>query len=343
MTIYFHIGSPKTGTTSLQQFLAANRSRLADQGYQFPSFLGEQNHTKLAAYAVNEGRMLPILIDLRLTDKEKLAVFRPRLEEIFTKKINSDANYIFSNEHCLGFLSAKEEKERLKGLVTRTGQDVQIIIYFREPVAYHASRFSTNVKMGRTRTIARPSDSQMDEWYDYYSIAMEWAHVFGKDNVTVRIFSRDVMKQGDIRQDFCEVLGLDDSLLDFHYATDPTANRSLDYLIASFMLEFNALVPRYIDNRVNPFRGDLAHLSEVISTREGILVPERVATFMTEKLEASMARLNKEFLGGEETSPFAPYNGEGKSALRKLRRKEFLEVYAQLWSAKIAKEKGLKL
>lgn len=341
MTIYFHIGSPKTGTTALQQFLAANRKQLADLGYDYPSFLGQKNHTKLGVYAVDADRVVDAAIDLKVVGKEKVLAFRQALEEEYRDTIFGQGNYIFSNEHCIGYLYAKEEIERLKTLITSTGQDVRLIVYFREPVSYHVSRFSTNVKGGRTNPLKKPSKKQIENLYDYYGIVNRWAEVFGHDNITVRLFARENMKDGDVRQDFCQCLDFDTSLFDFNDRVETSANRSMDYMVASFLMEMNALVPRYVDQQVNPIRGDLAHLGQKISTREGILVPEEIVTFMNNQLKDSMAKLNKEFLGGEEVSPFAPYSSDGKLPMRRLKRIEFFEIFADLWRAKMAKEKRL--
>jgi hypothetical protein len=35
-TVYLHIGMPKTGSTSLQKFLFANRIQLLEEGYLYP-------------------------------------------------------------------------------------------------------------------------------------------------------------------------------------------------------------------------------------------------------------------------------------------------------------------
>jgi hypothetical protein len=48
LTLYLHIGTPKTGTTSLQSFLDTNRSALSYKGYLVPHSLKFPNHIGLA-------------------------------------------------------------------------------------------------------------------------------------------------------------------------------------------------------------------------------------------------------------------------------------------------------
>ncbi len=339
MTIYFHIGMPKTGTTALQRFLAANRERLATLGYDYPTFLGSENHTKLAAYALNTDEVVPLKIELKLVEPQAMTRFRSELEQAFRQEISAQGDYIFSNEHCTTYLYQEAELERLKALVTATGQDVRLVLYVREPVSFHASRYSTNLKQGRTTALKKVGPKILLKWYDYAAIAGLWSRVFGRDNLTVRIFARDVLVGGDIRRDFCHVLGLAEGALDFDYASDPNANRSVDYLVASFLLEFNKRVPRYIDNKVNPLRGELGLLCESISRREGILVPDAVAAHMNAVLKEPLARFNKEFLGGGSESPFAPYSPAGKCQMRRLTRKEYMDIFADIWMTKISMEK----
>ena len=50
------IGTEKTGTTTLQHFLAANREALTRRRFVYPAFCGAINHTGLAAYALDAAR-----------------------------------------------------------------------------------------------------------------------------------------------------------------------------------------------------------------------------------------------------------------------------------------------
>lgn len=43
MTAYLHIGTPKTGTTSLQNFLIINENKVLNQAYIYPKSLRVAN------------------------------------------------------------------------------------------------------------------------------------------------------------------------------------------------------------------------------------------------------------------------------------------------------------
>ena len=55
--LILHIGTEKTGTTSIQEFLAINRAALAEQGLHVPEFLGARSHRWAAYMAENADRV----------------------------------------------------------------------------------------------------------------------------------------------------------------------------------------------------------------------------------------------------------------------------------------------
>ena len=56
MKAVVHIGTEKTGTTSIQHYLFARRPELAAQGFHIADCLGEDNHIKLALLAYEDAR-----------------------------------------------------------------------------------------------------------------------------------------------------------------------------------------------------------------------------------------------------------------------------------------------
>ena len=64
--LYLHIGTEKTGTTHIQQFILRNRNKLFSNGYYVPDFLGEFAHTWLPILVYEDNK------EDDLTDKEKI-------------------------------------------------------------------------------------------------------------------------------------------------------------------------------------------------------------------------------------------------------------------------------
>lgn len=56
MDLIIHIGTEKTGTTSIQNGLHANRDALTQAGIYLPVSLGGHNPRQLATYAMKDGR-----------------------------------------------------------------------------------------------------------------------------------------------------------------------------------------------------------------------------------------------------------------------------------------------
>ncbi len=340
MTILFHAGTTKTGTTSLQHFLRNNREVLQSKGYIFPSFLGADNHTKLAAYGLDTDAIAPVKMDLKLTEPEVIEAFRKELDIEFKKNIRPGKKYVLTNEHCSAHLHTTEEITRLYDLLRSTGHTIKVIIYFREPSEYLASSYSTLLKMGATHGMECPTGRALDRKYNYFNICKRWAKVFGRENLIARIYARDALVGGDIRKDFLEVIGLDGQGLDFSAPNASSQNKSLDHVMAGFLREVNRLVPRYVDNRVNPLRADLGPICEQLSDKEGILVPKEISNELRENLLEDMKEFNRRFLGGQQKWPFKPYKSTGRKLIRAPTREEVLELYSKVWEAKIAQLRG---
>lgn len=340
MTILFHAGTTKTGTTSLQHFLKNNRAALESKGCIFPSFLGPDNHTRLAAYALDTDSIAPVKIDLRLTEPAQIEAFRKEVDKQFKELVRPGKKYVMSNEHCSAHLHTGPEITRLHKLLSSTGHTVKVIIYFREPSEYLASSYSTLLKQGATHEMKCPVGRALDRKYNYYAICKRWARVFGKENIIARIYSRDALAGGDIRKDFLDVVGVNAEGLDFSDPGGSTPNKSLDHVMAGFLREVNKQVPRYVDNKVNPLRADLGPICEQLSNKEGILVPKAISNTLRESLLEDLKEFNRRYLGGPHKWPFKPYKQTGRKLVRSPNRDEVLELYGKVWQAKIAQLRG---
>src|SRR5437016_5255870 len=122
---FLHIGTEKTGTTTIQSFLAQNRDRLREQGVMYPSAPGNHNHIALAAYAL---RRTGITARHRLRQPEtfrEVRQFRDELIDNLDAELrNANAsNLIFSNEHLSSRVLDDKNIRPVKELCDRYAED----------------------------------------------------------------------------------------------------------------------------------------------------------------------------------------------------------------------------
>lgn len=208
-----HIGTEKTGSTSIQQFLARQRDWLNANGFHYPRAPGTPNHTRLFGYAVSS----PALAFTVKTAEEHQAL-RTRLEADLAAEAEAhpDKVFLFSNEHCHSRVFAAEEVARLHGLLGRFFDRVDVLLYLRRQDELAVSLYSTLLKAGtsgRELLVRRPIPAlpgtapEQDLYYDYDALIERWAAAFGRDRMIVRRFPQDLVG-GSIVDDLCHVAGL---------------------------------------------------------------------------------------------------------------------------------------
>lgn len=147
--LIIHVGTHKTGTTSIQSFFVRSRSWLAAQGVAYPeanAFAGSnpRSHHGLAAALARSGPF-----------SKELERFRTHLRAAFDR----DMTVLLSSESFFGhvipsgktsdrqpkdFWSQREAYlDRMKEYFEEFAP--RISIYFRNPVSYAESRFSNNI------------------------------------------------------------------------------------------------------------------------------------------------------------------------------------------------------
>lgn len=224
--LILHIGCEKTGTTSIQNTLAANRTVLLEKyGIHYLKSLGLRNHTKLAIYACNGDKNLTRFLPNGLSLQE----FREDLRQEFIKEIQNTTaeTVIISCEWLHPRLRDDSEFSRLKALLSGLFGDVKVIVYLRRQDKLLMSLYSTSLKAGNYKKFSFPnvnSHSSLPYYLDFLSIYQKWKSEFGLGNVQIRVFDRKRLYKGDVVRDFVhEVIGLDDEVF-LYYDED---NRSI--------------------------------------------------------------------------------------------------------------------
>lgn len=253
MKLYLHIGTEKTGTTSIQQFLDQNRDALRAQGVFLPRSLGPRNHRRLPFIASDPGTVDDFAIRNGLTDDAAAQPAKDTYWAAFLTELDETADCdttIITSEQLSSRLRSAAEISRLAGLLSPRFDTIEIIVYLRQQISYAISNYSTLIKSGGTRADILPPDRLNA---DYRAMLTDWQDGFGKAQLSVRLFDRAWLTGGDVVTDFCAATGLPPD----RYARPDTQNESLDLMSLELLRRINRLVPRVQDKAVNPLRANL--------------------------------------------------------------------------------------
>ena len=236
--IFLHIGTEKTGTTSLQFFCSINNSRLSDQGFYYP-FLEELPYVNHRMHAPLAGSLLPERPEFIPTEKyqDRNALFAHFKHDI-TKR--QESNIIVSAEHFSSRCSQPEAVNFINNVLSEF--DIRIVVYIRPQHELLFSAYSTYLKNGGTETLYQVIKSP-DGWlhpennyFNYHSMLKPWIDIFGRDSIILRIFENKSLVNNNLIDDFLSVLGVEN---DPGFQKDIVRNKSLSAVGADLLLIAN--------------------------------------------------------------------------------------------------------
>lgn len=212
-TVYLHIGTPKTGTTSLQNFLSDNGEALnrhnicyPDFGFRYPQVGVLRNGHFLVTTKYRDEKNNRILEKER-ADYEKGLDLLEECAENYSKIILSDEGVwrasLYSRNNFWSNLKKDLEERQL---------DIKIIVYLRRQDLFIQSQWMQKVKerfcgdfKDYLAYIARTGYP-----LDYYEYLHNLERVFGKDALIVRVFEKGQFlgEEHTIHSDFLNIFGL---------------------------------------------------------------------------------------------------------------------------------------
>ncbi|SDD23733.1 hypothetical protein [Kordiimonas lacus] len=236
---YLHIGAEKTGSTSIQAFLRANRHRLTGHGYLFPRTPGEDNQPALAAYAMKDSSRRNLMAQVGVRSDAALGRFQKEFSADLLAEVAKTApeRIVLTNEHCHSRIETVEELERLATLLHSVADEVRVIFYIRRQDKAATSLYSTALKVGQWRK--KPNlaiKGELPISFDYWRTCELYASVFGMQAMRVRLFDRDQLVGGDLIADFCDALEMPAGQ---DWIVPDSKNQSLGRLGQRFLAAFN--------------------------------------------------------------------------------------------------------
>lgn len=190
-----HIGTEKTGTTSLQVRLARARSELDAQRVRYCASLGSPSHRSLAVFAMGFAPNDDGFQALEISTPQDHARFGQALKKAFAAEVAEFAGaerWIISSEHLHSRLRRLEQVQKVRSFLAPHFDHVTIYLHLRPQIDMAVSLASTAARVG---TAVTPnffsSVSPQNGYYDHLSLFRTWSEVFGEENLRCVAFGRE--------------------------------------------------------------------------------------------------------------------------------------------------------
>lgn len=201
-TLYIHIGTPKTGSSTLQHFFENNRETLLQKGVYYPADI---SHERYGGYESTDGNFAWVT---RL---------HPDMEEV-RKKVQGmfriSEKVLLSTENI--WLEIYDKESFFAGIRSIADDlEVKVIVYLRKQIDYLESQYREWVRL----ILLKESVHQVCDFnntvlkvvkdsLDYYAVLEKIAQAVGRENIIVRPYENGQFQNQNIVDDFMGILGL---------------------------------------------------------------------------------------------------------------------------------------
>ena len=213
-TCILHIGTEKTGTSTVQSFLNLNRNNLIKDGILFPvtTLTQQGSQWEFVAAIHNTPWTMDIGEACGISNEQDQRIFR----QSFTKDLNRQFSQcvhadtlLISSEHFHSRLSTEQMISDLKTFLLPWVDSFKIIVYFRRQDELSMSYYSTRIKSGEPKTsLLLPQSGPEMRYFDFIWIYKSWAKYFGKDAIFARLYQRNKQGNYGILEDFCNLCNI---------------------------------------------------------------------------------------------------------------------------------------
>lgn len=219
--IVLHFGGDKTGSTAIQIALNLSRAELMATG--LVAYAPNQWHPELGSCFSSEpekyifNQLSGISDRRRITERDK--DYFQTLER-WLESTPPCENLVFSYE---GFVDL--DAEALKGLkrfCERWANNILVVLYVRPPLSYAVSAMSQRVKQGN---FSWPKNDPPISSYKHFCEKI--LNTFETQEINVRAFDPQILINGDVIEDFCQILHLDGASVRLVLQHRSLANESL--------------------------------------------------------------------------------------------------------------------
>lgn len=309
-TLYIHAGTPKTGTTSIQNFCKENQEPLQQKGYYYPLF----PYRYIGAHALRNAHFIFGCL-YKEDGSRDLSAEMQTLEDGWKhihEAFETYDNIILSDEGLwtVGFRDEISAWEKIKQEQEKGQFAIKVIVYLRPQDEFLYSWWSQKVKEGFHDEATLDWNTMSKELplvkINYYEMLESIAQYVGKENIIVRKFDKKDFKGGTIYEDFMNAIGLEYS--DEYSIQNETRNISLTYNNNEIKRILNMVPDLSRETNLN-FKNTLKQQSRnhQEDIRYSMFSQQEWIAFM-EQYEEGNNRIAKEYMGLDE--PLFAYQNE---------------------------------
>ena len=257
--VIVHIGTEKTGTTTLQEFLHINKTFLKDRGVSVLESPGKMNNIKLPVYCMDLNRLDGRIMGLGLTTEHEWKIWKDNFKTDLEQELNGLENeintVIISSEHFHSRLIHPSEILNLYNLLRNWFSEIKIIIYLRRQDQVAVSLFSTKCISGVCThfDIFQGRNFEKSHYYNYFSVLNKWSEIFEKENIIPRVYDKNKLINQDLIDDFIKTTGLFE--LSEPFTRPNNKNEAISEIVQAILISFNRKFPSHINNKPCQFSG----------------------------------------------------------------------------------------
>ena len=275
MRCVLHIGTEKTGSTSIQRYLLRNRADLLAKGVHVCTAAGKGNNRAMPSAFMSNDRNDDYIARLQLQGRQGREQWKDELlaaleTEIVKAGHNADT-FIVTSEHFHSRLLRMAEVQELEDFLRRFFNRIEVICYLRRQDRMALSLYSQVLKAGFVPEHYFPPDvSSQDQdfklYFDFNALLERWAGVFGERNILPRIYTSQTLLNGNVVDDFLDVTGLEktDKAQDYRsnsslsaaaMATLKYLNKKLEKLDPGVAISFRRSLIPYLEQQLGGATG----------------------------------------------------------------------------------------
>jgi hypothetical protein len=328
LELVLHIGSGKTGTSSIQRLMRRNRGLLLEHGVLYPSSPGPRRHVRFGLFFKADDELVetrPYQAQGHLSAEAFRETF---LAGLFGEiEAARPSTVVISDEALYG--SDNASLGRLRSFTDEHAGRLRLVCYLRRQDDHLVSRYQQVVKTGETRTLAeRTAVFDHRKTYDYAARLDTWARLLEPDAFVVRRFERGAFLDDSLYADFVHAAGLDVPPGDLTEV--PSQNESLD----AESVEFLRLLNLHLVQAEGAHVGMVNHRPLVARLAAGsagptLTLPEADLDAFMSQWEHSNREVARRYLGEDDVLFRVPRKTQGTTTDQRLdpdRLDHFLEL-----------------